>query len=231
MVEVVVLEAELRQRAGRGGARAARGSGLVPGVVYGDRQPPMIICVNRRALQREIEKGGFTNKLLDLRVDGKTHRVLPREVQLHPVSDALTHVDFLRLAADSEVKIMVPVEFADEEASPGLKRGGVLNVVRHEIEFYCRPDALPEQILISLDGLDIGSGVHINDITLPEGARPTITDRNFTIATIAAPTVHVEEVVAEEEEEEALEEVEGVPGEAPEEAEAEEAEETKPARK
>ena len=230
MAEATVLEAEPRQRAGRGGARATRRSGRVPGVLYGDRQPPLIISIEQRALAREINKGGFTNKLLDLKIDGEIYRVLPREIQLDPVTDALTHVDFLRLAAESRVRIMAPVEFIDEEASPGRKRGGVLNVVRHEIELLCRADALPEVIVISLEGLDIGDGVHINDITLPEGARPTITDRNFTIATIAAPTVHVEEVEEEEEEEEALEEGEAIPGEEPEEAAAEEAGQAKPTR-
>ena len=221
MAEITVLPAEARETAGRGSARAARRQGRVPGVIYGGDEPPMIISVDLRTLSREFDKGGFTNKMLALKVDGKTYRVLPREVQLHPVTDTVMHVDFLCLAEDSEVRIMVPTVFVDEEDSPGLKRGGVLNVVRHEIELICRAASLPEQIMISLEGLDIGDGVHINDIALPEGVRPAIADRNFTVATVAAPTVHVEEEVAAEEEveEEALEEGEAEVAEAPEDTE------------
>ena len=217
MAEVTILEALVREKAGRGSARAARRDNRVPAVVYGGDEPPMIISIDGRVLLRELHKGGFTNKLIDLKVDGKSYRVLPRETQLDPVTDVVIHVDFLRLAEDAAVRIMVPVVFTDDEESPGLTRGGVLNVVRHEIELICPADSLPQKIVISLAGLDIGDGVHINDVTLPEGARPTITDRNFTIATIAAPTIHVEEVVEEEEEEEEIgeegEEIEGEPGE------------------
>jgi len=222
MADVIVLAAEVRAKPGRGSARAARRSGRVPAVVYGGEEAPINVSVNGRELAYEFDKGGFTNRLLDLKVDAETHRVLPREVQVHPVTDVLMHVDFLRLAAGSRIRIMVPTSFVDEEESPGLKRGGVLNVVRHEIEFFCRADSIPEQIVISLDGLEIGDGVHISDIALPEGVTPAIADRDFTIATVAAPTVHIEEEVEEVEGEE-LEGVEEGAEEAPEEGAAEDA--------
>jgi large subunit ribosomal protein L25 len=180
------------------------------------------ITVDERTLVREYDKGGFANRLLDLKVGGDTYRVLPREIQLHPVSDRLLHVDFLRLTAESQIRISVPAVFINDEESPGLKRGGVLNVVRYEIELMCRADSIPEQIVCDLTGLDIGDGVHIEDVELPEGVSPTIADRNFTIATVAAPTIHVEEEV-EGEEEELLE------GEEGEVAEGEEGDEGAPA--
>ena len=223
MSDVIVLAAELREKPGRGAARAARRAGRVPAVVYGGKGEPINVSVDGRELGHEFEKGGFTNRLLDLKIDGESNRVLPREVQLHPVTDVLMHVDFLRLAEDSRIRIMVPASFVDDEESPGLKRGGVLNVVRHEIEFYCRADSIPEQIVISLAGLEIGEGIHISDIELPEGVTPAITDRDFTIATVAAPTIHIEEEVEAEEGEE--EELEGAE-EGAEEAEAEAAEGT-----
>ena len=210
------LAAEPREGVGRGSARSARRGGRVPAVVYGGTEPPLSVTVDERTLVREYHKGGFANRLLDLEVGGQKQRVLPREIQLHPVSDRVLHVDFLRLAADAQVRIAVRVVFVDEEESPGIKRGGVLNVVRYEIEFMCRADSIPEQIVCSLEGLDIGDGIHIEDVDLPEGVTPTITDRNFTIATVAAPTIHVEEEVESEEDEllEGEEGEEGVEGEA-----------------
>jgi large subunit ribosomal protein L25 len=216
------LAAEPRESIGRGHARAARRAGRVPAVVYGGKEPPVTITVDERTLVREYDKGGFANRLLDLKVGGDTYRVLPREIQLHPVSDRLLHVDFLRLTAESQIRISVPAVFINDEESPGLKRGGVLNVVRYEIELMCRADSIPEQIVCDLTGLDIGDGVHIEDVDLPEGVNPTIADRNFTIATVAAPTIHVEEEV-EGEEEELLE------GEEGEVAEGEEGDEGAPA--
>lgn len=213
MSDETVLAAEPREGVGRGSARAARRAGRVPAVVYGGTEPPLSVTVDERTLVREYHKGGFANRLLDLEVGGQKQRVLPREIQLHPVSDRVLHVDFLRLAADSQVRIAVRVVFVDEEESPGIKRGGVLNVVRYEIEFMCRADSIPEQIVCSLGGLNIGDGIHIEDVDLPEGVTPTIADRNFTIATVAAPTIHVEEEV-ESEVDELLEGEEGVEGEA-----------------
>ena len=212
MDEVTTIAAEHREGRGTGGARALRQSGRIPAVVYGDHKDNLHVSVDLRDLRREISRGGFANRLYDLDVGGEKHRVLPREIQLHPVTDRPIHIDFLRLGASAEVRLMVPMVFTDDEKSPGIKRGGVLNVVRHEIELLCRAYAIPESITTSIAGLDIGDGVHINDIALPEGTSPTITDRNFTIATIAAPTVQVEEEVEEEE----IEGKEGEEGEIPE---------------
>ena len=187
------LAAEVRTRAGKGAARAARRDGRVPGIVYGGTEPPQPISVNRRELVVEVEKGAFSSRLLDLSIDGQNASVLPREVQAHPVTDAPMHVDFMRVTGATQINVMVAMVFTDEEESPGLKRGGVLNVVRHQIEFLCRADAIPDEITASLAGLDIGDGIHISDITLPDGVQPVISDRDFTIATVAAPTIHVEE--------------------------------------
>ena len=215
MDDITAISAEPREMAGRGAARALRRSGRVPAVIYGDDKDTLLVSVDSRDLHREIGRGGFGNRLYDVAVNGGTHRVLPREIQVDPVTDVPLHVDFLRLGARARVRLMVPVAFADEEESPGLKRGGVLNVVRHEIEFFCRADAIPQVIGLSLSGLDIGDSIHINDVTLPEGVSPTIADRNFTIATIAAPTTQVEEEVEEEEEGVEGEVVEGEEGAEP----------------
>ena len=222
MDEVVAITAQPRDSAGRGVSRALRRAGRIPAIVYGGDQNNLLVSVELRQLAREIHRGGFGNRLYDVEIAGEKHRVLPRELQVDPVTDVPVHVDFLRLSGAARVNLMVPMVFIDEEGSPGLKRGGVLNVVRYDVEFECRADAIPQSIVVSLDGLDIGDSVHIRDVTLPEGVRPTISDRNFTVATIAAPTVQVEEEVEEVEEEEGIE-GEAVEGEA--EAEAESAEE------
>ena len=229
MAEIATMTAEPKEGTGKGTARAMRRAGRVPGIIYGGEAEPIMVSVDYRELVREIERGGFANRLYDVAVAGGSERVLPREIQLHPVSDSPMHVDFLRLSADSRISIMVPTVFIDDEESPGIKRGGVLNVVRHEIEFWCRADAIPETITVSLAGLDIGDSVHIEEIDLPDGVSPTITDRNFTVATIAAPTVVLDEAAeaaaaAEAEELEGEEGEEGVEGEEGEAAEGEAAE-------
>lgn len=188
MSNISTLSARARDRAGKGSARAARREGLVPAVIYGDKKDPFTITVVQRDLEKLL-KPGFFSHLLDIEVGGEKHRVLPRDLQQHPVTDRALHVDFLRVSATSELTVEVPVEFINDEACPGLKRGGVLNVVRHEVEVYCLADNIPEKITVDLAGLQIGDSVHISAITLPEGVRPTIEDRDFTIATIAAPTV------------------------------------------
>jgi large subunit ribosomal protein L25 len=192
MSEVNTIVAEARDRAGKGTARAVRRTGRVPGVVYGNKEAPALISMESKLLVRELHRGSFTSKLFDLEIDGKKIRVLPRDVQVDPVYDRPIHVDFLRIAADSRIRVMVPTVFTDEGLSPGIKRGGVLNIVRHEIEFYCRADSIPENITISLTGTDIGHSLHISHIKLPDGVRPVITDRDFTVATVAAPTVVAE---------------------------------------
>ena len=215
MSDIESMPAETRERAGKGPARAVRRAGRVPGVVYGAKKEPLMISLDPRDLVRGLRTGSFMATIYDLQVGGRKERVLPRDVQFHPVTDAPLHVDFLRVSASSKVTVDVPVEFLNEEESPGLKRGGLLNVVRHGIELNCQADSIPQSIQVDLTGLDIGDSIHISMVTLPEGVEPTITDRDFTVATIAAPTV------VREEEAEAAAEGEGE--DAPAEADGEEA--------
>jgi len=161
--------------------------------VYGSGEDPQNVDIDIQVLAREVDKGGFENRLVDLNVGGKKVRVLPRDVQIHPVTDVPIHVDFMRLAAGAEVRVNVRVVFINEEDCPGIKRGGLVNVVRHTIEMVCRVDAIPESVECDLTDLEIGDSVHISAVQLPEGVRPVISDRDFTIATIAAPTVVKEE--------------------------------------
>ncbi|MGH6720040.1 MAG: 50S ribosomal protein L25/general stress protein Ctc [Alphaproteobacteria bacterium] len=193
MAEVITLAAEPREQTGTGAARANRVAGRVPGVVYGGKDAVAHVTFARDDILREVKRHGFMQHLFDVRLNGATQRVLPRDVQFHPVSDQPIHVDFQRISAGSRIRVLVGVTFTNEGASPGLKRGGVLNVVRREIEVTCPADAIPETIVVDLTGLDIGASVHISHITLPEGARPTITGRDFTVATIAPPTVQAVE--------------------------------------
>lgn len=187
MREVTTIAAEARSRAGKGTARATRLSGRVPGVIYGEKQTPELISVESRELLKELHKGSFFSRLFMISVAGKNERVLARDVQLDPVTDRPIHVDFQRIGKDSKVRIFIPVQFLDQDKSPGLKKGGVLNIVRHEVEFFVKPDNIPEQISISLEGMEIGHSIHISAFALPEGIRPVIQDRDFTVATIAAP--------------------------------------------
>lgn len=224
MAEVANLAADEREGAGKGAARALRRSGRVPAVIYGDKKEPLAISIDWHDLAHELHQPGFLSRLYDISVNGGKHRVLPRDVQLHPVTDAPLHVDFLRIGAGAMINVAVTVIFENEEESPGLKRGGVLNIVRRDIELVCPATAIPEALRVDLSGLDIGDSVHISDIALPPDCEPTIADRDFTVATIAAPTVITEEEEAAEavegEEVEALEgeegeAVEGEAGEAP----------------
>lgn len=217
MSDVHTLQIEVRERAGKGAARATRRAGRVPAVIYGAKKDPVLISLEPRELTREINGGSFFATLFELQVGKTKERVLPRDLQLEPISDQPIHVDFLRVRADTEINVEVPVTFINEEESPGLKRGGVLNVVRYEIELACRADAIPQQIEIDLTGMDIGDSVHISQVDLPDGVQPTISDRDFTIASVAAPSVMTEE--EEEETEEGLEGEElpeGEEGETPE---------------
>jgi large subunit ribosomal protein L25 len=216
MAEFDRIPVEAREDAGKGVSRALRRGGRVPGIVYGDAKAPAMISIDRRFLTKEMHKGAFTSKLFELQLGKLKQMVLPRDVQLHPVTDVPLHVDFLRIADDAEIAIMVAVRFVDEELCDGLRHGGVLNIVRHEIELMCSTTAIPEFIEISLAGHDVGDSLHISQVALPDGVRPTIADRDFTIATIAAPTIHVDEGELEGEEE-----IEGEEGEAAEAVEGE----------
>ncbi len=222
MAETVVLEATARKGAGKGAARAVRREGRIPAVIYGDKKDPQLISLDYRDTWKHVQHGRFLSTLVEVEVAGDKVRAIPRDVQFDPVSDFLIHVDFLRLGKGARIAVNVPCEFINDEESPGIKRGGVLNVVRHEIEVFCPAESIPEEFVIDLTGLDIGDGVHISALTMPEGVEPTISDRDFTICTIAAPAV----LAAEEEEAEEGDEDELEAGEVPtvgeEEAEAEE---------
>jgi large subunit ribosomal protein L25 len=170
--------------------------GRVPAIVYGDNQEPALISLEPRELSRCLARPGFYNHLVEISVNGTTHRTLPREVQYHPVSDAPLHVDFQRVSAGAQVHVMVPVVFINQERSPGLRRGGILNVVRHGIEMLCSVDNIPERLVVSLAGLEIGDSIHIGAVEMPEGARPAIHERDFTIASIAASSAVREEAAA-----------------------------------
>ena len=220
------IDAQARVRLGKGGARSLRRDGRLPAIVYGGEGAPIPISLEHRALTKEYHRPGFFARLYDLQLNGEALRVLPREVQVDPVTDAPLHVDFLRFVKGARLAVAVVVRFTGQDECEGLKRGGVLNIVRHEVELLCPVESIPSALTADIAGLDIGDSVHIGQIELPEGVVPTITDRDFTIATIAAPTVHVEEETEEAAEGEEIEgeEVEGEPG--AEEAETPEGEET-----
>jgi len=188
MSDTVTLTADARDRVGKGASRALRRTGRVPAVIYGAGQPATAIHLEEKRLMKALETGHFMTTIFEIAHPGGSERAIPKDVQFNVVTDRPEHVDFLRVSADSRVRVMVPVRVVDEDASPGIRRGGVVNMVRHEVELDVRSDAIPEDIVISLKGLDVGDSVHISAVTLPEGATPTITDRDFTIATIAAPS-------------------------------------------
>jgi large subunit ribosomal protein L25 len=184
MAEAMELKAWTRARTGKGGARQARREGRIPGILYGDKDAPQPIAVDYRAISLQLLTGHFQSTVFMLDVEGAKTRVIPRDVQLDPVRDFPIHVDFMRVGKDALVTVAVPVRFLNEAASPGIKRGGILNVVRHEIEVRCPVDAIPEHFDVDLTGLEIGDAVHISGVPLPAGVKPTITDRDFTVATI-----------------------------------------------
>lgn len=188
MSDTLTLSAETRDRGGKGASRALRREGRVPAVVYGGKQEPVSIHVEEKELVRQLGTGHFFNSIVEVSVGGQTVRTLPKDVAFHPVSDRPLHVDFLRLSADAKVHVEVPVVFANEEKSPGLKKGGVLNIVRHELELVCDADKIPDDIVIDVTGLDVGDSIHISHVSLPTGSTSAITDRDFTIATIVAPS-------------------------------------------
>ena len=188
MSEQLTLPAEQRERAGKGASRELRRNGRVPAVIYGDKKEALSVHVEEKLLTRMLSTGHFMNSVIMIDAGGKPHRTLPKDVQFHPVSSRPIHVDFLRIGEHSQVHVNVPVHFIDEELSPGIKRGGVLNLVRHDLELICDAAEIPEQIEISLTGLDVGDSIHISNVTLPKGSKSAIDDRDFTIATIVAPS-------------------------------------------
>jgi len=188
MSDQLTISAEPRERAGKGASRALRREGRVPAVIYGDKKEAVAIHVEARALNKLLGTGHFMNSLIQVEVNGVKTRTLPKDVAFDPVSDRPLHVDFFRLAKGAKVQVDIPVVFINQEDSPGLKRGGVMNVVRHELDLMCDADHIPDQIEIDVTGLEIGDSIHISNITLPKGAESAITDRDFTIAGVTAPS-------------------------------------------
>ena len=188
MSDQFTIAAETRDRVGKGASRALRREGRVPAVLYGNNEDPSPIHVEEKALNRLLMTGHFMNSVIMVESGGKSVRTLPKDLALDPVTDRPVHVDFLRLSAHAQVHVDVPVNFTNEELAPGLKRGGVLNVVRHQLELVCDSANIPDEIEISLEGLEIGDSIHISTVKLPEGSKSAIEDRDFTVATIIAPS-------------------------------------------
>ena len=187
MANFVTIEAEARERAGKGAARATRREGKVPGVIYGAKQAPTMISLDPKVVWRELHRGGWRSRLFEVKVGEETTRALIRDVQLHPVTDQPEHIDFQRLAAGERVRVAISVVFHNETVSMGLKRGGMLNVVRHAVECFVDPDNVPAHFAADLSALDINDNVRWSNLTGTDGVRPSIADRDFVIATIVPP--------------------------------------------
>ena len=187
MSENTLISADLRNRVGKGSARAARRAGKIPAVIYGDKKQPISIEIEARMMRKIINEPGIFSRLLDINVDNGKHTVLMRDIHFHPVTDDPMHFDFLRISQSSTVSVSVGVEFINEAICPALKIGGVLNIVRYEVELNCLPTSIPEKIIVDLSEAKIGDSIHISAVELPEGVTPTITDRDFTIATLQSP--------------------------------------------
>ncbi len=209
MAKNIELNVAVRERTGKGGAREARRNNLVPGVLYGGGEDPVAITLKYNELLKAFNSGKFRGNTVTLIHDGSKQLVIPQDIQFHPVSDKPMHVDLYRVTADQIVSVEVYVNFVGEEESPGLKKGGTLNVVRYAVELNVAASAIPESLEADVSQLEIGDNVKISDITLPEGATPTISDRDFTIATIAGRTAEVETVEEAGEGEEGEEGAEG----------------------
>ena len=193
MAQAQALKVEARDGTGKGPAYQARLKGLIPAVVYGGSDKPMNVAVDSRTLERAIEAGHFLTTLFTLDGAGAKIRVIPREVQLDPVSDRPVHVDFMRLAEGATVRLDIPVHFNGQDVSPGLKKGGVLNIVRHSIALICPADSIPNTVEVDVSALDINESIHISTLNLPKGAKPVIKGRDFTVCSIVAPTSVIEE--------------------------------------
>lgn len=194
----IVLKIGVRENTGTGGARAARREGLVPGVIYGGERGSVAISFKENELIRAMKRGNLLAHMIDIEHDGERQPVITREIQFHPVTDQALHVDVLRVEKNTRIDVEIPVHFINEEASPGLKRGGTLNVVRHSVEVNCPAGSIPEELIADLTGLEINDSMHISAIPMPNGVKPTISDRDFTVATIGAKMKKEEEIVVEE---------------------------------
>ena len=188
MSDVLTLSAEARDRAGKGASRHLRRTGRVPAVIYGEGKDPVTIHLAERALAKALSSGHFMNTVVMIEGAGEATRTLPKDVQFHPVTDRPLHVDFLRIGEHATVHVQVPVVFVDEEESPGIKRGGVLSIVHHELELVVDAAEIPSEISVSLKGLDVGASIHLSQITLPAGAAAVSHEADETLATIVAPS-------------------------------------------
>ena len=186
-MQTIDIKAEARSQVGKGSARAARRAGLVPAVIYGNKQSPIPITMDANKWRQLMNKPGIFSQLMNIEVNEDTYFVLPRDIQQHPVSEEAEHIDFLRVTKNATVAVGINVEFLNEDKCTGLKLGGVLNVVRPQVELNCPAISIPEKITVDLEGLNVGHTIHISAIELPDGCTPTITDRDFTVATMAAP--------------------------------------------
>ncbi len=205
MAEEAIFPAKARERAGKGAARAVRREGLVPGVVYGDNKDPLTIAVDPRHIMKQLEMGLLFNTIYTVDVEGGAkEKALPRDVQFHPVTDAPLHIDFMRLRKGSKINVNIPVTFINEEASPGIDQGGILNVTRDEVELMCPVDDIPHEVVCDLTGTQIGDTIRISMVTLPEGVEPVIQDRDFVVANISSPSIS--EPVESDDEDEDVEE-------------------------
>jgi large subunit ribosomal protein L25 len=192
----IVLNVEKREKTGTGGARATRNTGLIPGVLYGGKRGAIAIEINAKDVELAIRSGKFLSHMIELNHQGEKQPVIPRAIQFHPVTDKPIHVDLYRVEENAEIAIDVVVHFKNHEASPGIKRGGALNIVRHTVKLKCKANKIPEEIVVDLAGTDIGDSIHISAVSLPEGARPVIRDRDFTIATIVGRKAEEETTTA-----------------------------------
>lgn len=193
MKTAAAFKVEKREQTGTGAARAIRRDGKVPAILYSKGSEPVYFSVPERDLELTYKKGGFFSKIVSFNLDGKELFALPKEVQQHPVTDRIEHADFLKVDEKSKIPVRVPVKFKNADRSIGIKRGGVLNVVRHDVTLICSPNAIPESIEIDLLEVNIGQSIHISAVKLPEGVTPEITNRDFTIATIAGRSSKMDE--------------------------------------
>ena len=207
-METIDIKAEARSQVGKGSARAARRAGLVPAVIYGNKETAVSVTLDGNQWRQLMHKPGIFSQLININVNNETHFVLPRDIQQHPVSEEAMHVDFLRVTKNATVAVGIAVEFLNEDKCTGLKLGGVLNIVRSQVELNCPAISIPEKLTVDLEGLNVGHTIHISSIELPEGCTPTITDRDFTVATIAAPRGGLDDADETEDTEEVSEETE-----------------------
>jgi len=207
-METIDIKAEARSQVGKGSARAARRAGLVPAVIYGNKETAVSVTLDANQWRQLMHKPGIFSQLININVNNETHFVLPRDIQQHPVSEEAMHVDFLRVTKNATVAVGIAVEFLNEDKCTGLKLGGVLNIVRSQVELNCPAISIPEKLTVDLEGLNVGHTIHISSIELPEGCTPTITDRDFTVATIAAPRGGLDDADETEDTEEVSEESE-----------------------